>query len=122
MQITDEVRRKLLGFQRNEITEHHIYSKLAATIKSEHNRRILEQIAADELRHYGVWKGYTGQDVAPRRFLIFLALARTSAASSLAPSTRFGAFFNLLSVAERSGCTGVASALESSKDGILLFP
>ncbi|TET49886.1 MAG: rubrerythrin family protein [Anaerolineales bacterium] len=71
MDITNEVREKLLRFQRNEITEYHIYSRLATTVESEANRRILEQIAADELRHYGVWKGYTGQDVAPSRFQVF---------------------------------------------------
>jgi len=63
MPISQELRDQLLGYQRNEIAEHHIYRQLAQTIKSPENRRILEQIADDELDHYQRWKAYTGQDV-----------------------------------------------------------
>ncbi len=56
---------KLLQFQRNEITEYHIYSSLAKRTRSDENRRILEKIAADEKRHYDEWKEHTGRDVAP---------------------------------------------------------
>ena len=56
---------KLLLFQRNEITEHHIYLRLARQAGDEKNRRILEKIAQDELCHYHEWKMHTGQDVAP---------------------------------------------------------
>ncbi len=58
-------RTKLVASQRNEITEHSIYTKLAEKAKDAGNRRILERIAKDELRHYGIWKKYTGEDVAP---------------------------------------------------------
>ncbi len=61
---------KLLQFQRNEITEHHIYMGLAAQAKNEKNQRILEHIAADEMRHYHEWKTHTGKDVAPCRLTI----------------------------------------------------
>jgi VIT1/CCC1 family predicted Fe2+/Mn2+ transporter len=71
MSISQETRQKLLVYQRNEITEHHIYMKLAQTIKSPENRRILEQIANDELRHYHEWREYTQQDVKPDRFQIW---------------------------------------------------
>jgi VIT1/CCC1 family predicted Fe2+/Mn2+ transporter len=67
MPISQELREKLLGYQRNEITEHHIYRQLAQTIRSPDNRRILEQIADDELGHYQQWKTYTEQDVTPDR-------------------------------------------------------
>ena len=70
MALNHELRAKLLGYQRDEITEHHIYTRLAKTVKPPENRRILEQIAADELRHYGEWKAYTQQDVEPNRFQI----------------------------------------------------
>lgn len=70
MTISDEVRQRLLAFQRNEITEHHIYSRLARTVKSPENRQVLEHIAADELRHYQTWRAYTQQDVAPNRWQI----------------------------------------------------
>ena len=56
---------QLLKFQLNEITEHHIYSRLARVVKSPKNRKVLEKIAADELKHSRVWRKYTGEDVAP---------------------------------------------------------
>jgi VIT1/CCC1 family predicted Fe2+/Mn2+ transporter len=68
MKISDEIRQRLLAFQRNEITEHHIYQRLAQTIQSPENRQILEHIAADELRHYQTWRAYTQQEVAPNRW------------------------------------------------------
>lgn len=71
MALSQELRARLLRYQRNEITEHHIYTRLARTVKSPENRRILEKIAADELRHYGEWKAYTGQEVAPDRFQVW---------------------------------------------------
>jgi len=55
----------LLALQKGEITEYLIYTKIAATITESHNREVLTRIAADELAHYGIWKRYTRQDVAP---------------------------------------------------------
>jgi hypothetical protein len=67
--IDDELRRRLLIYQRNEITEHHIYRALAETVDAE-NRQVLERLAQTELRHYGVWRRYTGIDVGPNRWTI----------------------------------------------------
>jgi VIT1/CCC1 family predicted Fe2+/Mn2+ transporter len=63
--------RQIAVFQRNEITEHHIYKKLSRRVKGVKNRRILTQIADDELRHYEVWKRYTGKDIPPSRLRIW---------------------------------------------------
>ena len=63
--LNTEIKEKLLVYQKNEITEHHIYVKLAETMGSSENRNVLEKIAADELRHYHDWKKYTQQDVKP---------------------------------------------------------
>lgn len=52
-------------FQRTEITEYHIYKRLARHVGSSENARILERIAADELRHYHGWKKYSGREVSP---------------------------------------------------------
>ena len=71
MAISQEIREKLLVYQRNEITEHHIYKKLAQTIQSPENRHILEQIADDELRHYHDWRKHTQQDVQPDRLTVW---------------------------------------------------
>ncbi len=70
MSISADVRQKLLAFQKNEITEYHIYAKLAQTVKSAENRQVLERIAYDELRHSEQWRAYTQQDVTPDRWLI----------------------------------------------------
>ncbi len=65
MELSADIRQKLLAFQRIEITENHIYSRLAGTVKSPENRKVLEKIAADEMRHYEKWRSYTGESVAP---------------------------------------------------------
>lgn len=67
---------KLIAFQRNEVTEHIVYSAFAKRATGE-NKRILEQIATDELRHYHQFKRFTGIDIMPDRlkaaFYIFCA-------------------------------------------------
>jgi len=70
MDLSPEIREKLLTFRRIEITENHIYSRLAGTVKSPENRKVLEKIAADEMRHYEQWRTYTQQTVAPDRWAI----------------------------------------------------
>ncbi|AOS83908.1 rubrerythrin family protein [Chlorobaculum limnaeum] len=64
--------RFITRFQKNEITEHHIYKNLARRVEGVKNRRIFAQISEDELRHYNVWKKFTGKDVEPDRFRIWL--------------------------------------------------
>ncbi|MFC1540633.1 VIT1/CCC1 transporter family protein [Candidatus Margulisiibacteriota bacterium] len=66
-----ETRQKVLTFQKNEITEHHIYAKLSRIIKSEHNQNVLASISRDELRHYGIWKGFTDEEVNPNKLKIW---------------------------------------------------
>ncbi len=62
--LTEEMKKDLIEFQRQEITEHHIYKFLAEKEEGE-NREILLKIAEDELRHYNIWREYTGVDVEP---------------------------------------------------------
>ena len=71
MQLSESVRKQVLGFQQTEITEHHIYKRLAKKINSPENAKIMEKIADDELRHYNSWKRYTNQDVEPRWFYVW---------------------------------------------------
>lgn len=70
MDLSPEIRQKLLTFQKVEITENHIYSRLAGTVKSPENRKVLEKIATDEMRHYEQWRRYTGESVAPDHWAI----------------------------------------------------
>ena len=68
----------LLALQQGEITEHHIYKKIAAIQKVAHNREVLERISQQELGHYVIWKRYTHQDVAPNmpRIWFYYLIAR----------------------------------------------
>jgi VIT1/CCC1 family predicted Fe2+/Mn2+ transporter len=70
--ISAGVQHRLLTFQKTEITEHHIYSRLAQSLPSSQNRQVLEKIAHDELRHYQWWQRYTQRDVAPDRLRMWL--------------------------------------------------
>ena len=71
MAISKGIREKLLAYQKNEITEHHIYKMLAKAVKSPGNRRVLEEIAHDELEHYRDWRTHTQQDVKPDKLKIW---------------------------------------------------
>ncbi|KZK74791.1 MAG: rubrerythrin family protein [Pelodictyon luteolum] len=64
-------KREIEAFQKNEITEYHIYRNLATRVHGVKNRRVLAQIADDEMRHYNIWKTHTRRDVAPSRFRIW---------------------------------------------------
>ena len=63
--------RAILAAQKNEITEHFIYEKLANSVKNSRNREILKNISMDELKHYNFWRKYTGRDVKPSRLKIW---------------------------------------------------
>jgi len=54
-------------FQRNEITEHYIYLKLAEKEKDLHNRDVLKRIAGEELHHYEAFRKLSGRDFEPDR-------------------------------------------------------
>jgi VIT1/CCC1 family predicted Fe2+/Mn2+ transporter len=77
-QSEQKLRASLLALQQGEITEHHIYKKIAAIQKVAHNREVLERISQQELGHYEIWKRYTHQDVAPNtpRIWFYYLVAR----------------------------------------------
>jgi VIT1/CCC1 family predicted Fe2+/Mn2+ transporter len=62
---------KLLAMQKGEITEHHIYTRIAEVTGDARNREVMTRIAQDELGHYGIWKRYTHKDVAPATLRIW---------------------------------------------------
>ena len=66
-----QTKNKILAAQRNEITEHFIYEKLAGSVKDSHNKKILKKISSDELKHYNLWKEYTGEDVKPDKIKLW---------------------------------------------------
>lgn len=61
----EEIKKKILNFQKIEITERFIYEKLANLEKNPENQKILKRIAADELKHYNIWQTYTKANVSP---------------------------------------------------------
>jgi VIT1/CCC1 family predicted Fe2+/Mn2+ transporter len=63
--------RQLLVAQRNEITEHHVYLRLAKAVKDTHNSGVLKKISEEELAHYNFWKEHTKKEVRPNRFQVF---------------------------------------------------
>src|SRR5919109_4956439 len=71
MQLSESIRKQVLMFQQTEITEYHIYKRLAKKVNPPENAKIIEQIAEDELRHYNGWKKYTNQDVEPRWIFVW---------------------------------------------------
>jgi VIT1/CCC1 family predicted Fe2+/Mn2+ transporter len=71
MQTEAELLQILETYQQIEITEYHIYKKLAKLVQGDENRQILNQIAADELRHAQDWQKYTRRDIKPSRWDIF---------------------------------------------------
>jgi len=72
MDLSPEIRQELLKAQKAEITEHHVYKNIAKILPDEENRKIVDEIGEDEKRHYEIWKGYTGVEVKPNRFLVWL--------------------------------------------------
>ena len=68
----------LLKEQKNEITSHLIYAKLAAKANAGNNADILKRMSADELRHYNELKRITGRDVRPSKskIIFFYLISR----------------------------------------------
>ncbi|MCI1681479.1 MAG: VIT1/CCC1 transporter family protein [Bacteroides sp.] len=71
MELSNELLKKILVFQKDEITSHIIYRKLANVQKDPENRDILLRISDDEKRHYMSLRNYSKQDVAPNHLKIF---------------------------------------------------
>ena len=66
-----ELLKKIIGFQREEITSCIIYKKLATIEKDPENRKILQRISEDESRHYATLRSYTHREVTSNRWEIF---------------------------------------------------
>ncbi|VAX36243.1 nodulin 21-related protein [hydrothermal vent metagenome] len=68
----------VLQAQRNELTEHLIYKKLAGSVTNTNNKKILIKLSNDELGHYNTFKRFTGQDIGANKIKVFFyaSLAR----------------------------------------------
>jgi rubrerythrin len=57
----------IIEVQRDELTDHLFYNRLAKSLGDEHNRTVLERIGQEEKEHHDFWKQITGEDVEPRK-------------------------------------------------------
>ncbi len=65
-----ELKKRFIEIQRDELTEHVVYQRLAEHTRDVENRTILTRLADDELRHYQVWKSFTETEVKARRLRV----------------------------------------------------
>lgn len=62
---------KITSSQKNEITEYHVYKKIAKRTKDKKNKEVLLKIAEEEKSHHDYFKSKSGRDVKPSRWTIF---------------------------------------------------
>jgi vacuolar iron transporter family protein len=97
-QIPKEVMQHIEKLQRVEISEHHLYKKLATIVKDPKNRKILNHISKDELGHYEFWKKYTKKEFTPSKRIIWKYLLLTKL---------FGVVFAVRLMGQREGCASI---------------
>lgn len=64
------LKQKVLKIQRNELTEYHIYKKLAEDIRNRHYKEVLNRISNEELKHYNFLKNLTLTESKPNRIKV----------------------------------------------------
>jgi len=72
------LRKKVLRAQKNEITEHRIYNRLASASGNAAHRKVLLELADEELAHYRFFRELTGAEVSPHGFkaVFYIFLSR----------------------------------------------
>jgi VIT1/CCC1 family predicted Fe2+/Mn2+ transporter len=66
-----KIMKSIIAAQRTELTEHHIYMRLAERCKDNKNADVLLKIADQEMIHAQYWKSKTGLELKPDKFRIF---------------------------------------------------
>lgn len=67
----NNIKKKILKYQKNELTESIIYKKLAKREKNNHNKEILLKISKEEKIHADFFKSFTKININPNRFKIY---------------------------------------------------
>ena len=75
--MNEQQRKKVLKFQKDEITGHYLYLRLSEMIKDEHNCQVVREMAAAEMRHYEFWRNVSQVDLRPNQVRIFFYLWMT---------------------------------------------
>ena len=73
-----EIQSRILAMQRNEITEYHIYTRLAKMLEKTENGPILRTIGEEEKKHHDFLSKFTGKSARPKGFKVvfFVLIAR----------------------------------------------
>ena len=66
------LQREVLRCQRNEITEHFVYKRLAGVVRIKQRADVLEQISLEERAHYEFFRTVTHEETKPDKFKVFL--------------------------------------------------
>ncbi len=69
--ISDDAMKLVKEMQTNELTEYYIYNNIADKVKNEDNKKILRNIAQEELAHGKLWESYSRTEVKPKKLKIF---------------------------------------------------
>ena len=62
--------------QLKEITEYHVYTRLAEICKDPHNAEVLRTIGEEEKRHSLYWQEKTGKEIKPPPFKVFWSILK----------------------------------------------
>ena len=65
-----------LVLQRREVTEYHVYTRLAEICKDPHNAGVLRSVGEEEKRHALYWQEKTGVEVQAPRFNVFWSILK----------------------------------------------
>lgn len=65
------VQKKILSFQKDEVTSTLVYRKMAALLSDSGNAKIILDIADDEERHAQRWEGLTGKKIKADKWKVF---------------------------------------------------
>lgn len=71
LEALEHIMKQIYTAQKNEITEYHIYSNIAELVKDQKNKKVILDIANEELRHAKFWQTVTKKDIKPDRWKIF---------------------------------------------------
>jgi VIT1/CCC1 family predicted Fe2+/Mn2+ transporter len=71
LEALEHIMKQIYTAQKNEITEYHIYSNIARAVKDEKNKKVILDIANEELKHAKFWQTITKKDLKPNRWKIF---------------------------------------------------
>lgn len=69
--ISPNVLKRMEKFQKDEITAHHLYKRIAKRTKNQEDRKVILRFSAEEKKHAESFKKYTKKDIKPNRFKIF---------------------------------------------------